>query len=185
MDAKTIFVQEVKVVDYHTTKEKATEDGYVSSLICKRGDDEETFKVSFKAVDPPEKDSKLKIRFSSLSKKGLPKFAVIVKDEEDVNNSSMTKTFTEWITLGGYPLENGEMVSVKNDANDNVYTVKRAKTGSSVHCSCPAWKFQKIYPQCRTCKHCTAVLGKEEDMRRLISSINDMADKLTDVKLTT
>lgn len=37
-----------------------------------------------------------------------------------------------------------------------VYTIKRGTDGN-VYCSCPAWKFQKLSPQLRTCKHLRAL----------------------------
>jgi len=33
-----------------------------------------------------------------------------------------------------------------------VYTIRRGHDGN-VYCSCPAWKFQKLAPKDRTCKH--------------------------------
>lgn len=37
-------------------------------------------------------------------------------------------------------------------SSDTIYEIKQAADGS-YYCSCPAWKFQKIQPQKRTCKH--------------------------------
>jgi hypothetical protein len=37
-----------------------------------------------------------------------------------------------------------------------VYTIKRGADGN-VYCSCPAWKFQKLNPKNRTCKHLRAL----------------------------
>lgn len=37
-----------------------------------------------------------------------------------------------------------------------VYTIKRGHDGN-VYCSCPAWKFQKLAPKDRTCKHLRAL----------------------------
>lgn len=37
------------------------------------------------------------------------------------------------------------------------YEIRRAKDGKSVYCSCPSWKFQRLPPASRTCKHIVAM----------------------------
>lgn len=37
-------------------------------------------------------------------------------------------------------------------SGQNVYTVKQGRDGV-VYCSCPSWKFQRVTPALRTCKH--------------------------------
>jgi predicted nucleic acid-binding Zn finger protein len=39
------------------------------------------------------------------------------------------------------------------------YDIKTGKDGV-VHCSCPAWRFQKVAPAKRTCKHINFVASK-------------------------
>ena len=69
------------------------------------------------------------------------------------------RTLSTWREKGGYKLQNGEEVKVASASSGAVYIVKRARAGDSVYCSCPAWKYQRLHPTCRTCKHCTAVVG--------------------------
>lgn len=35
------------------------------------------------------------------------------------------------------------------------YNIRMGKDGN-VYCTCPAWKFQKVHPKARTCKHLKA-----------------------------
>jgi hypothetical protein len=88
------------------------------------------------------------------------------------------KTIVQWTEEGGYELKNGEGVEVASEKDESVvYVVKRAKQGTSVYCSCPAWKYQRLSPVCRTCKHCTAVLGKKADAERVAHEIEKQKDK--------
>lgn len=77
------------------------------------------------------------------------------------------KTTDEWIKLCGYDLKPGESVMVKGK-KDEIYKVTRSKKiPESVYCSCPAWKYQRLNPVIRTCKHCVAVCGKEAEELRV------------------
>jgi hypothetical protein len=45
------------------------------------------------------------------------------------------------------------LATVPSSSNPEVvYTIRRGADGN-VYCSCPAWKFQKLNPAQRTCKH--------------------------------
>lgn len=75
-------------------------------------------------------------------------------------------------------LEPGQRVQVKGE--QDTYTITRsAKEPRSVYCSCPAWKYQRINPLVRTCKHCIALLGKDNEEARvnanraMLMSINE------------
>jgi len=44
-------------------------------------------------------------------------------------------------------------------SNGREYTIKRARNGASWYCSCAAWKFQRVAPELRSCKHIRALAG--------------------------
>ena len=45
------------------------------------------------------------------------------------------------------------LATIPSQSNPEVvYTIRRGGDGN-VWCSCPAWKFQKLAPKDRTCKH--------------------------------
>lgn len=55
--------------------------------------------------------------------------------------------------------------TVKSSSGEGSYTVARGADGV-VYCSCPAWRFQRLAPAARSCKHIRAlsasVLGKKD-----------------------
>ena len=63
-------------------------------------------------------------------------------------------------------LADGESVEVMG--NHGVYTVKRTRGVYS--CSCPAWRFQSLPIDQRTCKHITSIIGEDADKNRLAAS---------------
>ena len=79
--------------------------------------------------------------------------------------SYLTMTEYQWIRRGGYVMQRGEKVGVIGSKGD-VYNVIKAKRDDSIYCSCPAWKYQKKHPGFRTCKHCIAVCGEEQEEAR-------------------
>lgn len=71
--------------------------------------------------------------------------------------------------LDGTELAPGKFVLVESERDPSiVYTVQMSRAGDCVYCSCPAWKYQKISPNLRMCKHTISVYGKE----RLMGLIN-------------
>jgi len=193
---------DVVVVGYFTTKTQSSDNGYVSSLVCETAEGK-TFKVQFKSYNAPAIGTTVVIKYSQTTVTGLPKFpqlvntssAVtkkIVKARKNPKTPKIPKTpkvpeikplditnlmsMAQWKAKGGYVLQNAEEVHVKSDRTDEVYVVKRAKQGDSVYCSCPAWKFQKLTPVCRTCKHCIAVLGAKTDAIRVAKVVIGVMD---------
>jgi DNA ligase 1 len=173
---------EVRVVAHHTTAAKRTESsmGYVSSLVCEH--DGKQFKVSVKTYTPPAIGSTVEVRYSQQTTTGLPKYPCLVRKADagpskvaeaqavvavEVQAPEALKTTHEWAGQKGYALANGEKVLVRSDTSDEVYSVARARQGDSVYCSCPAWKYQRSNPRCRTCKHCEAVCGKKAEAIRV------------------
>ena len=48
------------------------------------------------------------------------------------------------------------VTSFKSSSSETVYEINRADAGH-LYCSCPAWKFQRVAPSARTCKHLKAL----------------------------
>lgn len=89
---------------------------------------------------------------------------------ELISNASKPWDIEKWIQHGGYELAPGESVQVKG-SEDNIYIVKRSqKIPTSVYCSCPAWKYQRLNPLLRTCKHCQAVCGASAEATRIANN---------------
>ena len=176
---------QVKVVGHFTTAEKNTSanTGYVSSLVCETHESK-TFKVQFKNYHPPCIGSMITIKYNHMTVTGLPKFAQLLSNSPHpipvkpptIPEADPPLTLSEWSKKGGYPLKNGEGVYVKSDRSNETYVVKRAQKNDSVYCSCMAWKFQKMTPTCRTCKHCVAVLGAKAAAIRVARAILEKMD---------
>ena len=92
--------------------------------------------------------------------------ATIVPINNDVSSSD-AMTIEEWTNEGGITLMPGESVEVKGRT---VYKVSRARNGYGIFCNCSAWKFQKLHPLRRSCKHCEAVCGKDNEQLRVATA---------------
>lgn len=97
---------------------------------------------------------------------------ILVSAAPKLDTSNEPWDIEQWRKHGGYELAPGESVKVKGSLDPEgihtIYTVKRSeKVPNSVYCSCPAWKYQKLHPLVRTCKHCKAVCGDSTEMRRI------------------
>ena len=98
--------------------------------------------------------------------------------------SNQTQTFTQWTQQGGYQLSKGEAVFVISDTDPAMtYKVAMSANSSSVYCSCLAWKYQRLNPAVRTCKHCIAVCGAQAERVRCakatlcLQQMNEMMGK--------
>jgi DNA ligase-1 len=70
----------------------------------------------------------------------------------------------------GPVLTPGKSVVVKSMTQPTTtYTVTMSKTGDCVYCSCQAWKYQRLNPLFRMCKHTIEVFG-EEALEQLINN---------------
>lgn len=85
-------------------------------------------------------------------------------------------TIEEWEARGGITLEQGQSVFV---TGRKTYKVTRGRKGDGMYCSCDAWKYQRLHPLCRTCKHCEAVCGKSiEAMRTAVNTVTVLQAKM-------
>jgi hypothetical protein len=107
--------------------------------------------------DKPEIDALVMVTHTRVKLSGCPKHASFTMHQQAL-------TIEEWKQQGGVTLANGTYVYVMGR---EMYKVSRARKGDSMYCSCPAWKFQNLHPLRRTCKHCEAVCGKENEAIRI------------------
>lgn len=177
------------------TQAGQADDGYVSSLVCKLLDGTgKTFRVTYKSFAAPPIGSRVRIQYQSVTSTGLPRFPVLLRQDllqsqpqlqpqqatlpgtlVEKNKKSISwlgntsKTIEAWKAFGGYQLLPGEAVNVISARDPTqVYIVKCAQQDpSSIYCSCEAWKYQRLNPRARTCKHCIAVCGATAEKRRV------------------
>ena len=165
-----------------------------SSIMCK-WNDEDVISVRVTG-DKPAIDSVITVSYKLAKESGCPKFAsyhnvntevAVVKPTEEKKSKKAkvekpveekpveekqladikpvdAATVEEWEAEGGIILNPGESVFVKG--TKDTYKVTRGKA-DGVYCSCAAWKFQRLNPLRRTCKHCEAVCGKEAEALRI------------------
>jgi hypothetical protein len=128
------------------------------SLVCAWG--EETLRVRVcKGAEMPEVGAKIEVHFTHTKASGCPKYATLraPKPAEEPEEED-TKTMEQWKACGGAKLSAGEFVFVRGSRDPTeVHKVTMDRAGASIYCSCPAWKYQRIAPILRTCKHCEAV----------------------------
>jgi hypothetical protein len=81
----------------------------------------------------------------------------------------------EWRKIGGYDLEEGYYVVVLSETYEDVkyYVFAHNDNLNVVECTCPAWRYQKIRHEHRSCKHCRAVLGIDADNERINQNLED------------
>lgn len=97
--------------------------------------------------------------------------------ERDLTTGMLQGDIVDWEKVGGYALVAGESVWVRSSTTQERYKVTRAASDPmSVYCSCPAWKFQRLTPRVRTCKHCIAVCGDVEEKRRVAQLTLEMLE---------
>lgn len=128
------------------------------SMVCQWNDEYIRVRVS---CDKPEIDSFVMVTHKNVKLSGCPKYATFTKSSED---KQQAPTIEEWKKQGGVTLANGASVYVMGR---EMYKVSRARKGDSVYCSCPAWRFQRVHPLRRTCKHCEAVCGEDNEAIRI------------------
>jgi hypothetical protein len=160
-----------------------------SSIVCK-WNDADVINVRVTG-EKPAIDSVITVSYKLAKESGCPKFAsyhhvntemaVVKPAEENKNKKAKVEkpveekqvaefkpvdaaTVEEWEAEGGIILNPGESVFVKG--TKDTYKVTRGKA-DGVYCSCAAWKFQRLNPLRRTCKHCEAVCGKEAEALRI------------------
>lgn len=59
---------------------------------------------------------------------------------------------------GGASLDHGSFILFDNEKG-RLYKVAKARMSDHIYCSCEAWKFQRLPPISRTCKHCEMAKG--------------------------
>jgi DNA ligase 1 len=174
MKRKPVEFTEAIVVDRWRDPVKHPE-GYCASLICRI--EKKEFKVPFKNMmsTAPQKGDIVRVKHNAWTSTGLPKFAVYagVRPKADLDDTLLNafeamNVKTEKIQKPGEdiktvkikcPLKPGESIKVPSDkVIGTFYTVKMSRAGDCVYCDCPAWKYQKLNPLKRVCKHTLRIL---------------------------
>jgi len=90
---------------------------------------------------------------------------IVAKRATAMTVSEKTKTLDEWDAIGGYPLHPGESLWVQSTSKTReIYKITRPKApGAKLYCSCPAWKYQRLSPAMRVCKHTIVIQGDHDD----------------------
>jgi hypothetical protein len=133
------------------------------SIICK-WNDQDFLRVRVSGPKP-KIDSIITITYKTSKDSGCPKNASFHANKiPDTSIVEAIPTVEDWEAEGGIVLSPGETVFVKGR---ETYQVSRARQGDGIFCNCAAWKFQKLHPLRRTCKHCEAVCGKQNEALRI------------------
>lgn len=167
----------------------ARPDGYVSSLICRvasasAGD----FKLTYKGTRPPPIGALVTVKYQNLTENGLPRFPSLkgirsavdapAAEKQAAAPAPVAKTvlpkgatvaslpeLAQAATLAaqsGVTLEfaPGSAIYVAASSAGEYYCVRRPRQPEALpYCTCAAWKFQRIAPPARVCKHTAAVLA--------------------------
>ena len=154
MATNAIKTANVKVVAHVADK---------SSIICK-WNDQDYLRVRVSGTKPVI-DSNIAITYKTSKESGCPKNASFHATKiQETSLVEVAPTVEDWEAEGGIILNPGETVFVKGR---ETYKVSRARQGDGIFCNCAAWKFQKLHPLRRTCKHCEAVCGKQNEALRI------------------
>ena len=58
-------------------------------------------------------------------------------------------------------LKPGQHVVIPSTTEDDTnYVITMSRAGNCVYCSCPAWKYQRLNPLLRKCKHTISLCGE-------------------------
>jgi DNA ligase-1 len=145
------------------------------------------FKMNWRGTNPPDVGEIIVVKFSQYTANGLPKFPVYVgiRDERDQTEEmkkharrnpdakkkvvkklqsidvmrgctpDRLKTEADWKDTADFVLKLGESVWMKGSSG--TYKITAPKNGAKLYCSCPSWKYQKLPPAIRSCKHTKAL----------------------------
>jgi len=165
----------------------ARPDGYVSSLICRvAGASAGDFKLTYKGARPPPIGALVTVKYQNLTDNGLPRFPTLkgLRASADAPAATAPKSAPATATVlpkgavattlkelavtasiaaeSGVTLEfaPGSAIYVAASAPGAFYCVRRPRQAEALpYCTCAAWKFQRLAPPARVCKHTAAVLA--------------------------
>jgi hypothetical protein len=130
---------------------QASVEGYVSSLVVCT--DNLEFKVTFKRTDAPVIGSLIQLSHQGFTRRGLPLYpkfdGVIMMGEKETTKKRIIS------------LQPGEAMPIESKTHPGIiYIIIMSHSGKHMYCTCPAWKYQRLNPLLRTCKHLQEVLGQ-------------------------
>lgn len=159
-------------------------EGYVSSLECQLMESGKTFRVSLRTnKGVPKVGAIITVQYQNLTKDGVPRFASLkgVRSEMDMPEQKAKTIVKSWSPVITVLPKNARVVTMKDikdreimlQAREKIYIQAGGKMGGYhcvtqpkmglPYCSCAAWRFQRLVPAKRICKHsqcfvtCTAI----------------------------
>lgn len=173
MKRKPFHDMEATVIGYYNTplavKKYGQSTTYVSSLICQTIMIDTKFRVSVKTYTPPTIGSLITVKYQSLTKDGVPRFPSYkgVRHMNDKPEIAQTPKKHEIfapmpvveLVQKRDPLKLGERVFIESSKRGVYYCVAQPKSQTAKpYCTCPAWKYQRVSPKDRVCKHTACFL---------------------------
>jgi DNA ligase-1 len=159
-------------------------EGYVSSLECQLMESGKTFRLSLRTnKGVPMVGAIVTVQYQNLTKDGVPRFASLkgVRSEMDMPEQKAKPIVKSWMPVITVLPKNARVVTMKEikdekmtlRVREKIYIEAGGKMGGYhcvtqpkmglPYCSCAAWRFQRLPPAKRICKHgqcflsCTAV----------------------------
>ena len=146
------------------------------------------FKLTFKGARPPPIGALVTVKYQNLTDNGLPRFPTLkgLRASADAPAASAPKsapapiaktvlpkgavatTLKELAVTASIAAESGvslefapgSAIYVAASAPGEYYCVRRPRQAEALpYCTCAAWKFQRLAPPARVCKHTAAVLA--------------------------
>jgi DNA ligase-1 len=164
----------------------ARPDGYVSSLICRVASGSD-FKLTYKGARPPPIGALVTVKYQNLTENGLPRFPSLKGIRSAVDAPAAEKPPTpapaaktvlpKGATVASLPelaqaakiaaqsgvtleFAPGSAIYVAASSAGEYYCVRRPRQPEALpYCTCASWKFQRIAPPARVCKHTAAIMA--------------------------
>ena len=113
------------------------------------------------------KESMIKLnKFFSKKIPIVPAHPTIIKETEEVPEVSEVQSIPNLTHKNPEKLQSGQITFIKKGekvvvGSKSNYNVIRSKDGSTVYCTCEAWKYQRLPPKDRVCKHMLELFAKD------------------------
>ena len=164
---------EAVVIKHYVAPAQKHKSDYVSSIVClgKTGE----FRVTTKSCNVPPVGAVIVVCFDSLTIRGLPKSPRLVtaRKATDIEQLLVDELSSKLHVSGSkgppiYTVESlqalkspkimhrGEQIRIPDSKGEGYHTLTVSQAGQ-IYCDCGSWRYQKLPPKERTCKHCTLV----------------------------
>lgn len=185
MKRKPFQDAEAQVLCHLITEKAKTNlvEGYVSSLECQLLESGKTFRVSLRTnKGVPSVGSIITVQYQNLTKDGVPRFSSLkgVRSEQDMPPTQTKPMIQSWSPVLTTIPKNARIMTMKEVQEQNgmtlrprekIYIVAGGNLGGwhcitqpkvgLPYCSCAAWRFQRLAPAKRICKHGKYFIGTD------------------------